>query len=367
MQPRSDDEQLITDQIRHFARQQLGHFRDNPHNPATARDALECTREAMAMGLFDPDAGGIWQRDDPAGYRQSVLALMVLSEQSPELALHLHQQALALKLMPKPSADDAFERLPWLSLGLGPGFPAAELMHWHRHPNDRAVLNHLADWWLPQTPGCALLMAPDYWQRLLVPAQTRKGPHWVMIRRTSLTSLTSDTLQAPGCWSAWRPEPLAGVRRRLIAPCPPDGYLNLLGLAWLGQLAIALTSVRQAAARAVDYAGQRRQGGVLIRQHGAVQLLLADLDNAIQLTEPRLDTLCELSGTELWLQASQARGALHPWLCRGANAAMQVFGGIGYMQDTGVESLVRINQILAVLHGSPMTMQQLHQQGSQAA
>ncbi len=367
MIPIGQDEQLVTDQIRQFARHSLGRYRETPEIEPGADDAGQWIRECLAMGLFDPEAGGLWQDDDPASRRQNVLTLMAISEQSPALALHLHLQALALRVMPAPGTGKQVERLPWLSFGLGPGFPAHQLANWQPGSGARINPAHLSDWWLPATAGSALLCAPDYWERLLVPAMTRKGAQWILIRRADISQIIRDSLQAPACWSAWRPVSIQQAKRRLIAPLSPDGYRNLLGQAWLGQLAIALASVRHAADLACTYADQRRQGGSVIGKHGAVQLLLAELDRAIHLTEPTLEKLCQVPASELWWQAARARGDLHPLLCRGVNAAMQVFGGIGYMRDTGVESLVRINQMLSCLHGTPMTMQQLHQQRRLAA
>jgi len=46
------------------------------------------------------------------------------------------------------------------------------------------------------------------------------------------------------------------------------------------------------------------------------------------------------------------RAEAHPLLCRAANDAMQIFGGSGYMRDTGMEKIVRDENHLRALCGS---------------
>jgi alkylation response protein AidB-like acyl-CoA dehydrogenase len=49
----------------------------------------------------------------------------------------------------------------------------------------------------------------------------------------------------------------------------------------------------------------------------------------------------------------QARVVAHPLLCAAANQAMQVLGGTGYMQDAGIEKIVRDANHLKVSFGTP--------------
>ena len=51
-----------------------------------------------------------------------------------------------------------------------------------------------------------------------------------------------------------------------------------------------------------------------------------------------------------------ARALLQPTLCDAANAALQVFGGLGYMRDNGLEKVVRDVNCLRAFGGSPLEL-----------
>lgn len=48
-----------------------------------------------------------------------------------------------------------------------------------------------------------------------------------------------------------------------------------------------------------------------------------------------------------------ARALQHPLLCDGGNACLQVFGGMGYMCDVGIEAVVCDLNTLRLINGSP--------------
>ncbi len=109
-----------------------------------------------------------------------------------------------------------------------------------------------------------------------------------------------------------------------------------LALLRAGAAAIARGIARQAQELALDYANTRIQGGVEIIRHDAVRDMLAAM-------RVRLAAACppapgaeadESAGLAAKIAASDAAVAT-------TTDAVQVFGGTGYMHETGVEKLMR--------------------------
>lgn len=99
-----------------------------------------------------------------------------------------------------------------------------------------------------------------------------------------------------------------------------------------GTAAIARGIARRAYEMALAYAQERRQGGVEIVEHDAVGDMLAAM--AVRLAAPLPTVLDEM-------QALTAKIAHTDAAVTTTADAVQVFGGIGYMHETGVEKLMR--------------------------
>lgn len=101
-----------------------------------------------------------------------------------------------------------------------------------------------------------------------------------------------------------------------------------------GSAAIARGVSRRAHELALDYAQNRIQGGVAIVAHDAVREMLAAMA-VRQAAQPCLD---ELRGEAASLSA---RAIAADAAVETTTDAVQVFGGAGYMHETGVEKLMR--------------------------
>jgi alkylation response protein AidB-like acyl-CoA dehydrogenase len=106
-----------------------------------------------------------------------------------------------------------------------------------------------------------------------------------------------------------------------------------------GTAAIAHGIASRAHGMALDYAHARRQGGVAIIEHDAVSDMLAAM--AVRLacwpqmaTDPAGLAVEEAQALAVKITASDAAVA-------STTDAMQVFGGTGYMVETGIEKLMR--------------------------
>ena len=114
---------------------------------------------------------------------------------------------------------------------------------------------------------------------------------------------------------------------------------SALALLRAGTAAIARGIARRAHEMALEYAQARRQGGVAIIEHDAVSDMLAAM--AVRLacwpeiaTDPAGIAIDEAQALAAKIAATDAAVA-------STTDAVQVFGGTGYMVETGIEKLMR--------------------------
>lgn len=104
-------------------------------------------------------------------------------------------------------------------------------------------------------------------------------------------------------------------------------------MVWLGVAAVANGIARRAHRLAQDYAHERYQGGTQIEEHDAVRLMLAQMSS--------LANSIHLNGEESLAKAMALKVQATEAALAAAIDAVQVFGGMGYMMDTGVEKTMR--------------------------
>lgn len=136
---------------------------------------------------------------------------------------------------------------------------------------------------------------------------------------------------------------LPGSMELIGAPGERIGDAELAGLCdcalRAGVAAIAHGTARHARSKALEYAQSRIQGGVAIIERGAVREMLARMAEREQ---ARSDAATGVSGAPRDLAASIAlKSAVTDDAVATTIDAVQVFGGMGYMRETGVEKLMR--------------------------
>ncbi len=145
-------------------------------------------------------------------------------------------------------------------------------------------------------------------------------------------------------------EPLLGLRSAAPArvslsetPVEPEAAASdgraasdaSLALLRAGSAAIARGVARRAQEMALEYAENRVQGGVPIVQHDAVREMLAGM--TVRRAAAPASPGAEVDGNA----ALSTRLAATDAALATATDAVQVFGGTGYMHETGVEKLMR--------------------------
>jgi len=117
------------------------------------------------------------------------------------------------------------------------------------------------------------------------------------------------------------------------------GAEGALALLRAGTAAIARGISRRAHELALEYAQARQQGGVKIIEHDAISAMLSAM--RVRLAFPA-EVATEADGLTLdRVQALAAKIAATDAAVAGTTDAVQVFGGTGYMVETGIEKLMR--------------------------
>jgi alkylation response protein AidB-like acyl-CoA dehydrogenase len=208
--------------------------------------------------------------------------------------------------------------------------------------------------------------ADPNWVTLLVDANTSGVVLEPVTERTGLRAVHQYHLQCRNVLL----DPDAMLQRGEPARC---ALVRVLACDWLGQAAVALGVARRALEESRAYAAVRYQGGRIIQDHPAIQLLqaTADYDVAMQsavLFQSAPRPLPAWDETALLRWAIHARLAVVEHAQRAVTDCLQTLGGYGYMEDYGLAKRLRDVSTLKSLHGAPdqlkLFLHQLGQRGT---
>ncbi len=270
------------------------------------------------------------------------------------LTVHLHALAAGLSETFSPAADEL--NIPILQ-GRN-GLAKTALARYLQGAGLSTPEHLLLKEYFPGTSGSGLPVyfhAPAKWQAVLFPTLSDTNElRWMRIARSDLEAV--QVLHAHGLnelplWRAGRfPEkaciPLKTEKNSKTL------FSQLLGLSALATVAIGLGAVRHAHRIALNYARDRMQGGKAIIDHAAVQLMLGTISAHIGSVENMLYAVATDRTAHLH-RIFQCRAVALPLLCEAATSAVQVLGGYGYMQDMGVEKILRDCNQLKLMFGTP--------------
>jgi alkylation response protein AidB-like acyl-CoA dehydrogenase len=348
----SPDQDAVLAEVDRFATRWLEPRCVRPELPLTSRDLDATLVEARTLGIVataDPGLG-LWEDLDDTLSR-SLRVLVRIARANAGVALAFHLESLARVLLRRlgfeaegPGLAAVFGRY-----GIGRSALARFLAGVQLDEDDRALLLDVFG------ASDRLVTGHDGFSWLLWPAMEDRGTvRWCLT--------TTPTIRRHPHAHGFDELATFSVRpgmRRMGTDCTEETanralFAEALTLHALGLVAIALGSAQRAHGLARSFAATRRQGGKTIDGHPAVQLLLASSRGAITSVEGSLEALGQRSirGASIG-RVFSVRAEAHPLLCRGANDALQVFGGMGYMRDVGLEKVVRDLNHLRALGGSP--------------
>jgi butyryl-CoA dehydrogenase len=136
-----------------------------------------------------------------------------------------------------------------------------------------------------------------------------------------------------------------------------DGFkvaMSTLDGGRIGIAAQALGIARAAFEEAVRYSGERKTFGKPIRDHQAIQFMLADMATEIDAARLLVHQAAVLKdkGVRHSLESSMAKLYASEMASRVANKALQVHGGMGYSKEMDAERHVRDARITEIYEGT---------------
>lgn len=364
-----DDLLAWQDAVDRYARQALAPLcarSEYPMLQADVRRVVDDLADLGVLNLADEPAMGLW--DDPRDPLQRRLALHVLqtlATHAPGVAYQVHGQGLAARLDRsvglKPDGRTIVSLQGWLGLGRDAVVPVIQ----GRAPSafQQAVLTD--NWAWPTQAHPRLVHALPDWHAVWMPIwHVDMGWQWWRVPRTAClvrpcpNSHGLDELLSQQVWmEGVEPVAIPSGCSVLQGPQAHEAWLNLQALHAMGLQAMSQAVVRQAGARAQEQAHLRRQGGHTIVRHVAVQQLLSVCHSAVRESD---QVLCHWGTPQaVWtdvLSCWRDRARCQVRLSDGASAALQVFGGMGYMRDNAMEKSLRDVNQLRLLGGSPVEL-----------
>lgn len=135
------------------------------------------------------------------------------------------------------------------------------------------------------------------------------------------------------------------------------GYIQALKTLTAGRVTVSARCVGimdKLVERCVEYMKLRTQGGRKLAEYQGLQWMLADMsvarDAARLLTQRAIDTI--LRGERGTMEASSAKLFATEALAKVVDCAVQIHGGMGYMRETGIETVYRDARIVRIYEGT---------------
>ncbi len=131
---------------------------------------------------------------------------------------------------------------------------------------------------------------------------------------------------------------LASVTPVAVISADDEMVEGLERMLHLGFAAVSTGIARKAFTTAYAYASERYQGGDIIVRHQALRLMLAEMVAGVEMSRAMIKSACEADGLAA---ALTCRIEATDRALRSATDGVQVHGGYGYMEDYGMERLMR--------------------------
>ena len=135
------------------------------------------------------------------------------------------------------------------------------------------------------------------------------------------------------------------------------GYIQALKTLTAGRVTVSARCVGmmdRLIERCVEYMKLRSQGGRKLAEYKGLQWMLADMsvarDAARLLAQRAIDAL--LRGERGTMEASAAKLFATEALAKVVDSAVQIHGGMGYMRETGIETVYRDARIVRIYEGT---------------
>lgn len=135
--------------------------------------------------------------------------------------------------------------------------------------------------------------------------------------------------------------------------------MRALDVGRLSVAAMALGVARRSLEVALEYAADRKSFGAALLDHQSIGHKLASIDAEIEHSAVYIYHVARNHGTSYIREASAAKLFASEVAGRAADAAVQTFGGMGYMKETEAERLYRDARILRIFEGASEIQQRV--------
>ena len=362
---KQEDLEPILDQVKRFIEQDVEPIVAQHEVIATPLQVKSLMKSALNMGILDGgfDMGiSIWE--NPNDHLSRVLStqlLSLLSETNVGIAYQCHQYALTQWLRNELGLiRENVDVLDTTTISIQGHYGLARysLANYLKGKTTQDDMAVLSDYFNASELSPCHVHGLD-WDTLLAPVLDKNGViQWQLLATDSLNRTEYKHSHGFDEISTWQWSRITDnqvvINETSITPKESKQLLtHLYAINSLGLMSIAQGSIKHALSMAKEYCSIRVQGGKTVINHPAVQTLLAQVSYFVYMANIQVQSACTRDAFEDLGILSLMRSNLHSEACKAVNNALQCFGGIGYMQDNGIEKVVRDNNHLRLLNGTP--------------
>lgn len=337
-----------------FARERIAAAASRRDAPIGSEAVGGLSSEAVEIGILAAPEGdfSLWTRvDQPHEMAFHIGALREVGYANAGLAFAWHRSGLARHLAAALGLKQDADALASTLVPVGHyGLARASLARWLRGATLSADDTALLADWLDREKNTTVMIAPANWKTVLWPVWRDGAIEWEAAGRKELEVELVCAQHGLDELAAFR---IHGRRKTALHTGGHSRELcaRILKMDMIGLLSIGAGAMARGRDLTRRYAAVRRQGGKLISKHAAVQEMMGDIEGALAGADIALGS-CEhpLQRLDMGMVAAIRRG-VHAQLRHAADQVVQVFGGYGYMHDTGAEKILRDINMLGLQTG----------------